>query len=379
MRATHLIATLSCAALAIAVLVWLGVRNYGGNVSALLHMDVPFGEKHAVPEGVVLYEDAAYDGMLYYQVARELPALFGGGEMELDSPYRFQRVLLPLFVRAVSFGDERAFPYALLAINVASALGALALGLAIMKRVSIHVVAVIVNPAVLVGILYSLTEPLSLFFTMLFLAAWQGAGRAMNAVGVVALTLSLFARETTVFLMGMLFLWYLWRRQWRDALLVVLPVAPFVAWQQFLALRFGDIGFQANSNIVSFPFGGPIALIQSQMEHVTLYGLSSLALLAFVLPACVLLARDWLRKGKSIDVLAFVLSGLCVVMLCLDPHMWGALTSVGRVVTPIYPVYALYAAERGTRSLRVLSIVLIVISVVAAVGIASVPHPFRLS
>ena len=66
-------------------------------------------------------------------------------------------------------------------------------------------------------------------------------------------------------------------------------------------------------------------------------------------------------------------------MLCMDGHMWGAITSIGLVVTPVYPVYALYAAERDTAVLRKISLVLLVVTLVASAGIASVPHPFRVS
>ena len=92
-----------------------------------------------------------------------------------------------------------------------------------------------------------------------------------------------------------------------------------------------------------------------------------------------MLVREWLRLRLRIDVYAFLLSGLCATMLCMDAHMWGAITSIGRVVTPVYPIYAVYAAHRDTKVLRGLSWLLIAISLVAAVGIASVPHPFSLS
>jgi hypothetical protein len=74
-----------------------------------------------------------------------------------------------------------------------------------------------------------------------------------------------------------------------------------------------------------------------------------------------------------------VLAGLCAVMLSMHPHMWGALTSIGRVVTPFYPAYVLFAGSRDTRFLRLLSGCLILFSIVAAIGIAAIRHPYVVS
>lgn len=381
MRAIHIFRVVGLAAVLLIALVWIGVRNYGGNVSALLHMDVPFGELHMVPESVVLYEDAAYDGMLYYQVARDIPELVFGDYISLDSPYRFQRILLPLLMNAVTLGDERGFPLALLLLNLVAALLTLWIMVGVTRKAGLHAWSSLLNPAMLIGILYSLTEPVSALFIAVFLGVWERAGKQMTAWGILALTLSMFARETTIFLLGLLFAWYVFKREWRNAAAAVIPAIPFFVWQHVLSLRFGDIGFQANSNIIDFPFKGPVQAFLWLLEsHGPMsYRLSSLALLAFLLPLCAVLAREWITKKGRVDIYTFLMSGLCATMLCMDAHMWGAITSIGRVVTPLYPVYALYAARHDSKVLRWISAALILVSVVAAVGIAMVPHPFRVS
>lgn len=376
------ILALALSAVALVLLVFLGVRHYGGNVSALLHMDVPFGELHSVPEGIVLYQDAAYDGMLYYQVARDLPALFMGGETSLDSPYRFQRILLPLIIYMVAIGNEQAFPYAMLIINIAAALGALALMLSIAKKISIHAFTIVFNPAILVGILYSLTEPLSIFFMMGFFWLWMSKHGKVTVMSIALLLLSLLARETTIFLIGLLFLWFLWKKEWKNALLVLLPIALFALWQWYLVIRLGSIPFRTGGGIIVFPLQGPIAVLQWSLQESgikLLYRLSGVSLLGFAALLSIALGREWIQKKTRIEMLPFLLSGLCLTMLSMDPHMWGAITSIGRVVTPLYPVYALWAAERDTWIEKCISVILMAVSVVAAIGIASVAHPYVLS
>lgn len=379
MLARSPLVAISGTALALLVLVWLGARPYGGNVSVFLHMDVPFGREHRVPGGVVLYEDAAYDGMLYYQVARDLPALFSGVPPSLDSPYRFQRILLPLVAYAFAFGNERALPYSLLFLNLAAAIGALGLVLSMTKGRILHAMTIVANPAMLVGILFSLTEPLSLFFVVFFLWFWERNDRKITVASIGALTLSLLARETTVFLIGLLFLWHLWHKQWKETLLVLTPLLPFSLWQGFLALRLGALAFQANSNIVSLPLSGPFTLLQWSLQGLSAYRLSALSLLLFLLSLCIILGREWGAKKGEVEVFCFLLSGLTLTMLIMDAHIWGVITSIGRVVTPVYPVYALYTAARDGWPERLLSAILIALSVVTALGIASTQHPFVLS
>lgn len=370
------------ASLALAALSAFGVRQYDWNVSALLHVDRVFGETNGVPPGVVLYEDGGYDGMLYYEVARELPRLFSGGPISLDSPYRFQRILLPLFVYGVSLGREEWFPMATLVLNIAAAVGCLALGFLLTGKRSVHAWMLVFNPAILVGVLYGLTEPLSMFFMLLFLARWQARGRTVDAWCVAALLLSLLARETTVFLIGLVGLWHLWKRDWRSVAYLALTVALFAAWQYALVLRLGSLPFRTGGNIIVTPLSGPLAVLRWSFVDTGMrlaYRLSSLPLLAFVLAAFAAVAVDWKRRKQSRDVLGFVLAGMCALMLSMDPHMWGALTSIGRVVTPFYPAYALFAASRDSRALRILSWFLIAFSVVASVGIAYVRHPYVVS
>jgi hypothetical protein len=373
------IIALACAAAALTGLVGLAVAPYGGNVSALLHMDVPFGELHGVPEGVVLYQDAAYDGMLYYQVARDLPALFSGQTPSLDSPYRFQRVLLPALTYALSFGNQTAFPWVMLGINMLCVLAAFALAIAATGRVSVHAAASVLNPAVAVGVLFSLTEPLSLMLVMAFFLVWKRNGERVDAAGAALLTLSMLARETTIFLIAMLLLWSLWKRRWKDALLLLVPVAVLFGWQYWLTMRLGGVPFQANGNTVDLPLVGPASLAVWLWQGLTAYRLSALALLVFLAPLCVVLLDEWRMKMLRIDAVAFLVSGLAFAMLCMDSHMWGAITSIGRVVTPFYPAYVLYAAGRDKPVHRVLSWVLLALSAATAVGIALSAHPFTVS
>lgn len=364
------------------LLVLLGVRSYDWNVSALLHMDQQFADSQAVGSGVILYTDGGYDGMAYYQIARDIPAFFFGGDITFDSPYRFQRMLFPLLGFLLAGGNEQLFPLAFLVINLLMVVGACTLTVLITRRADVHALTVALNPAALVGILFTLTEPVSMFFLVLFLFLFERAGRQVTAPSILALTLSLFARETTIFFIALLLLWSILQRKWRDAVLLLAPVIFLLFWQHILEIRLGSVGFQANGNIIDPPFVGAWhvvnwAITQSGIER--FYRLSSVAFLAFLLPLLFVQVRQWVSARLRVDQRTFLASGLVGVLFLMDSHMWGVITSIGRVVTPFYPVYALYASEKRGRTLTVLSWLLILVSVVSAVGIASQSHPYTLS
>jgi hypothetical protein len=267
-------------------------------------------------------------------------------------------------------------------LNVAAAGGTLAALLSITKKISVHAFAGVLNPAMLVGTLYGLTEPLSVFFLALFFARWFSNGRKIDASCIASLTLSLLARETTVFVLLLLGMWYAWRREWRRLIPLAAPIALFVAWQVVLTLFAGSVPIETGGNMIGAPLSGPLMLIRWVAEDGGMklaYRLSSVALLVFVIGVCGMLSMDVARAWKGRDPLWLFLLGLTAVMLCMHSHIWGAITSIGRVVAPLYPVYALYAAAHDTRPMRVLSTLLIVLSIVAAIGIAAVRHPYVLS
>ena len=376
--------------LVLVALVLLAISRYDWNMSALLHMSRDFGQTYDAPKGTVLYEDGGYDGMLYYQIARDIPEiLFGNTQTSqrdvstaplYGNVYRAQRILLPLFAFTLSFGKDVLLPYALLLINIASVIGALALAFAYQRKVSIGALAIALNPAALVGILFSLTEPLSLFFITLFLFLWKRAGERITFWSAVTLALAMLARETTVFLILPLAVFSLLKKEWKNTFFCLLSLIPFALWTLFLVDRFGALPLETSAGMLNIPFSGPLDLLQRSLaENITAYRLSSLSFLVlFFLPLALIEVYRW-WKGREGGMLGSLLLVLIVAMLCLDAHIWGVITSIGRAVTPLYPVFAFKAMEEGGRMERTLSGSLILVSIVAAVGIALVTHPFTLA
>jgi hypothetical protein len=363
-------------------LVGLGVRAYDGNVSALLHLHRPAVEAFDVPPGLVLHEDGGYDGMKVWLVARSLPRLFGadGDGPLFAETYRYQRVLLPALGMFVAAGDERRLPAALLAINVGAVLATLALFVLATGRVDVHALALAVNPAALIGVVYVLTEPLAILCTTAFLVVYRRGGERVSTMAAILLSLALLARETMLFITLPLAALLAWRRQWQDAVLALASTLPFIAWSVFLSLRFAEVPLGGSAGMVNLPFSGPLALLVDLASGVTLYGLSALAFLVLVaLPLLAFTASRVVREGAGAGSSTVMLASLVGLLFCLDGHIWSVLTAVGRVVPSLYPVFAFVALEKDGPLERAASAGMILVGVVGAVGIALVAHPFTIS
>jgi len=377
------LSTIAGAVLFLIALIAFQVSRYDGNVSALLHVSREFGEAFQVPHGVVLYEDGGYDGMLYYQIARDIPKiLFGSRDGSLppyDSAYRAQRILLPLFTYLLSLGQESYFPWVILLINLASITGALALALNFMRKISLPILTLVFNPAALVGVLFALSEPLSLFFTTLFLILWKRKNERVAPLHILVLAASMFARETTLFLILPLLVLHAFRKQWKDAVFLALALAPSLLWQWFLIERFGTLALTTGTHMINLPLLGVWQLLLSIFGTVSAYRLSSLSfLILFAVP--LLTIELWrFARGHIKNTLEGLLLFCLLVLFSLDAHIWGVITSVGRVLTPLYPLFAFTAAERDSLSDRLISLNLIAVSIIAAIGIASITHPFSIS
>jgi hypothetical protein len=369
---------------------FFATKNYEGNLSSLLRIGKTFGETHEVPGGLVMYDPAGYDGELYYQMARNVPQFFFGDDHSdipfYDNAYRWQRILLPITVYGLSLGNESWFPNMFIRINLVSILLSFVLTIILIGKFNIHALTSVFNPAALVGLLFCLTEPLSLLFITAFLLRWKKKEMQIDALQVLFLTLALFARETTLFLIVLLIglivvqsKFKLADRKMKQIMLLFVPIILFLAWQGVLYLRLGEIPMANGSGMVDWRFLGTFGLIGRAISALNPYVLSALAFLfLFVLPLFVYGLHLWFKKDKKTPIL-FILGGLTVAMLSMNVALWGVLTSIGRVITPIYPVYALAASENDSRPFRLLSVSLIVISTVLSVGIAIQTHAYVVS
>jgi len=183
-----------------------------------------------------------YDGQYAYYIARDP----GGSLGCMDVPaYRYQRILLPVLGRALSFGVDSLIPVVFVVVNLIALVGSTALveHLLVERGVSRWYALVYgLFFGSVVGVRLSTAEPLA--YGLAILAIWLSR-RTPERPWLIALALlaAMLAKETTGPFVAGFVLWYAAHRRWRDAALVTLMVGvPFALWQLYLYRWIGEFG-----------------------------------------------------------------------------------------------------------------------------------------
>ncbi len=377
-------ATVIAVALAALCIAAVTLKPYGGNPTALFHLDDAMATAHPVPAGFVVLQMPGYDGMQYYQIARSLPQIADRsqwptlGADTLPGSYAYQRFLLPLVAGTVSLGDADALPWVFLAINLLSIIAVVALCMRALPHAPLAALTLGLGPAALIGLHFSLAEPLTLLVLTAALLRMRSVGR-LDWAGALLLALGMLAREINILLLVGIIGWLLLQRRWKELPWTLLPLLAWVGLHSLIYGIFGQIPFLMSAAKHTVPFGAIAELLTGKLGQGIPALSSAVLLLGFVVPATVLIGRHVWATRKAPDMEAVALLGFLCVMLLMPSFIWAAITSIGRVITPVYPLWAIHAATHPSHKTQSLSIALIVIGLVTALGLASTIHPFVLA
>ena len=201
-----------------------------------------------------------YDGQYAYYIARDP----GGSIGCMDVPaYRYQRILLPMLGRALSFGVDALIPVVFVVANLIALVGGVALleWLLVDQEVSRwYALTYGLFFGSVVAVRLSTAEPLA--YGLAILAIWLSR-HTPERPWLVALVLlaAMLTKETTGLFVAGFVLWYMAHRRWRDAALVTLAVGiPFALWQVYLYTWIGEFGAGAGgggkSSFEIIPYNG---------------------------------------------------------------------------------------------------------------------------
>ncbi len=368
--------------LALAALLTLVLALYKGNVTALFHLDSLMQSAQPVPADFVVLDVPAYDGAHYYQIARNIPRMVQPSKWselrELPTlSYAYQRFLLPLTAFTLSLGQEAAFPYAFLLINVAAIIAACSVVWRKTKSY-LYSFAIAFCPSAMVALHFSLAEPLTLLILAVFLTRFKQNNEQLAWLDILLLSLLTWSREVNILFVGLLFVYLLYRMNWKNAAMMLIPIASFIALHGWIYAIFGNFPFLTSAGNRTFPFEAMFHLVTGAYGYNRLTITSIPLALFFTTP--VLLWSGWLIvKHKDRSFLAIGTFMFALLMTMMSENIWGSITSIGRVITPVYPLTILLAAKHNTLFSKYISAVILVIGTGAALALALSIHPYHLA
>lgn len=369
-------------ALALALIVAVNTAPYGYRITAPFHMDARTAEGNPLPPGFVVLEVPSYDGAQYYQVARNIPKMVNSSrwhELTEHPPgsYAYQRFLLPLVAYAASFGNVSALPLSFFFINIGAVLLTAFLLLKRYPQSWLYVLALCLSPAVIVAMHFTLAEPLTILLITAFLIRFADRGR-LGLLDVLLLSLVVLAREVNILFIGFLIGYMLLKKQWRDAALLLIPAAVFMGLHGLIYEIFGNVPFLISAGARRIPGSEAFKLVSGQYG----YGSHSLSAIAFCLfffiPGLFFILKD-INRTRRIELLSLGSLAFFGVLSLMPEYIWGSMSSIGRVITPVFPLFILLLRERDTPMARVIAVFTILLAAATALGLAMSIHPYTLA
>ena len=261
-----------------------------------------------------------YDGQFIYYITMNLDPETVSEKLDVPA-YRYQRILMPILGRLLSFGQDEIIPWALPCINI------------IFQAIGTWIVAELL---VICGISrwYSLIYGLWVGFTLairldlpepIAYACVAGAilaeYRKKNFLSWLLYGLALFAKEVTILFVLASLLSAILQNRKRDVLgLLAVSVIPFTIFQGWLWFKFGEPGIGSGGSMATpfeiIPFMGFMRIILSSLG----YGLAMLVVFgpAVLFPAVwgiLSSVKKWFNTETNILVFALLFNALGIIFL----------------------------------------------------------------
>lgn len=281
------------------------------NPLALIRIGTRFSEGD--PNGT-----EGYDGQFIYYIARDPnPATV---IIHLDVPaYRYQRILLPIFARMVSFGHADIIPWALIGLGIISQ----TVGTWLVSKILISW-----------GInrWYAITYGLWVGFTLAIqlglpdsMAYGLAAGgiiateRGRSRLGWILYGLAIFTKETTILFLAAQLLSDLLRWRWKSAIgFGLVAVLPWLLFQGWLWFSFGQPGI-GSGGAMATPFE---VIPYMGLWRIGTYSLPLLLTWVIIFGPIVVLPSAWglwasirqlIARDTDVTTMALLLNSLMII------------------------------------------------------------------
>lgn len=306
-------------------------RLYNGNLSGFICVGDRFIGRSELPSRIMqIPNSAGYDGQFFFFMAHD-PLILGDWRRHIDRPaYRYQRILYPAVAGALAAGRTKWIPRALVIVNVV----ALTLGVWLMASYmaaggrSPWTGALIgLLPGCLLGLCRDLCDPMAV---VLVTASFIFFDRGKVGWACVLLSAALLTRETAAIALAMLLADSLVRRRFRDAAMVALSAAPFIAWTAYVWAQIGEPPWRGGTGNFGAPFAAMLKYAGQLLKGGSAVDRTFFALFVAQALACLPIAAVHLWKRR--DAMAAAFAVFAVMPFLMSRHVWVEPWSYARVL-----------------------------------------------
>ena len=261
-----------------------------------------------------------YDGQFVYYIARDLDPQVVRPYLDVP-PYRYQRILLPLLARGLSFGNEALLPWMLAILGIVTQTAGTWAVSQLLKGWGINPWFALVYglwAGLVLAVRLDLPEPLAYGLVAGSLLAHE---RQKGWLSWILLGLSVFAKEVTALFVLASFLASFMSKRWLECFAVILiAVLPFALFQVWLWQAFGAPGI-GSGGAMATPFEWIPFMGFFRIGFYNLFYL--LAMLVVFGPAIILPSiwgvwaglRQWISGDTNVIVAALALNALIMCFL----------------------------------------------------------------
>ncbi|EKD28384.1 MAG: hypothetical protein ACD_79C00321G0001, partial [uncultured bacterium] len=240
-------------------------RNFNYNTSGFACVGEWYYSKAILGEKVfVLKNSAGYDGQFFLYMCHDLN---GNSEIikQIDVPaYRYQRIMYPLLVYLISFGQNNIFSPILILVNIISIIFTVYVLILFLRKNDMNIWYSLLYPCIsglVLCVMRDLPGPLDILFIVCAFYFYSGGKYLQSAI---FLSLAFLTRETSLLLLaGFMFDILFVKKRHRDVFYFVFSAIPWALWQGYLFSQFKQLSFSGGTGNFDAPLKAFIKYVQA--------------------------------------------------------------------------------------------------------------------
>lgn len=340
------------------LLIFIYISRYQFNLSSLMNFGLrsKYYQPEVIVPNTVIFYHCWYDGQFNYYLLTDLFIK----KNNAFEPFRYQRLLYPFLSYMTAFGNFSLLPLTFVLINlIAVALGMIylykILKLIYSNNQNYLLSVYALNIGFIISILNDLGTPLAIG---LIIAGIYYFTLRKYFVSAFCFSLSSLCLENVFLVLAPLFLYLLFNKKFREIVILLFSLIPWVIVQVLLSRRFSQLPIFNSAKVIGFPFVGMTSQIFDIVNNLKLdfrfllRELNVIPMMVLAIFVLIFSAKDFFKRR---DLYSLILLTHAVFAICLRKEtIWShTITSSGRVLSGVFPFLILNYVQKKSAEWKI--------------------------